>query len=426
MSKKLNLHMLTMGSVALIVSGGAMAGAPTSPVTSLSTHTALNYAISQTPGIAGAGNYDSNGDLLTGGLSCGNGGTVTCTVMDGTGDGMIQYKVTDNSNTAAPKTHIELVVGQMYDGGLFLSDTFVRYNGGQSLNSMANKLVIADPTELAAAGTGFSLTTEWLRGDYQTFQPTAGNNAIGNGNTAQSGGAPGTRMDSIVDMNIGGVETFHADGQVGENGDFSIGGTVDITAGTTVANTASGAGDAAAMGVFHMRSQGGTSATAGAIDYQPGASTVVLGGQTLALGANDGVSATYIHQDQAGMGFNGSPTDSYATDDPTLRDFAYVNVTTFSAAGGFPPVNIGQPQDPMNGIPVQTASLQTTSQRNVAAVLGGAVTAVNNTLHGPDFNGAGAAVGVNDPSTYTNGEFLQSNVTDIQTAWTTIFGSAPQ
>ncbi len=414
------LQMLTMGSVALIVSGGAIAGAPTSPVTSLSAHSALNYAISQTPGIAGAGNYDSNGDLLTAGLTCGNGGTVTCTVMDGTGDGMIQYKVTDNTNTAAPKSHIELVVGQMYDGGLFLSDTFVNYGGGTSLNSMANKLVIEDQTELAAAGTGFSLTSEWLRGSYQTFQPSATFNALTN--------TSGALMDSIVDMNIGGVETFHAEGQNGASdsqGDWNQGNAelIDIQSGTTAANTSSNAADAAAMGVFHTRNQGG--AALGTYNYEPGANTIVLGGQTLALGPIDGVAATYIHQDQAGMGFNGSPTDSYATDDPTLRDFAYVKFVQVDVTG-FPPVDIGKPQDPMLGQPQQVASLTTTSQVGVNGALGGLVFPTNNNVREPDFNGVGAAVGVNDPSTYTNGEFLTSNVTNIQAAWSTIFGTGPQ
>jgi hypothetical protein len=412
MSKKHTFTTLTMGSAALIVSGAAMAAAPTSPVTSLSAHSALNYAISQTAGIANPGNYDTNGDLLTGGLTCGNGGTITCTEMDGTGDGMIQYKVTDNSNTASPKSHVELVVGQMYDGGLFLSDTFVRYNGGVSLNSMASKLVIKDQTELAAADTGFRVDAEWLRGDYQTFQPEAFNNALAN--------APVTRMDSIVDMNIGGVETFHAEGQVGENGDFSIGGLVDIQANTTAANTAAGAP------VFHMRSQGGTSATAGAIDYQPGANTISLGGQTLAFGANDGVSATYIRQAMPGFNSTDNYTSGNPVDDPTLRDFAYVKFTQFSAGGGFPPINIGQPNDPMNGIPVQVASLTTTSQSGAVAVLGGAVTAANNAIHAPDFNGVGAGAGLNDPGTQTNGTFLSSEVTNIQSAWSTIFGSAPQ
>lgn len=442
MSKQFQI--LTMGSVALIVSAGAMAAAPSSPVSALSGHTDLSYAIDNTGGLA-----FTNGVLSSATSSVCSQAGVTCTAMDGSGtEGMIQYLVHD-SNATDPKmaNHIEMIVGTNDDAvggdGLFLSDTFVNYGGATSQNSMANKMVIADPTSydhtsLALLSTvptnGFELTSEWLRGDYQTFQPNAYNNAVApNGGTS---GATLTRMDSIVDMTIGGTQTFHAEGQGGENGDFSIGGLVDIQQGTNASNTAAGAGDAAAMGVFHTITQGGTSATAGPINYSIGGTpvTVSLGGNTLTIPANGGVTATYIGQDGTTMGFNGSSTDNYTTDDPTKRQFAYINIHAISptAGGGFPGIALGAPQDPEIGELASVGHLVDTSQITEAgsavASVYEATTAANKAgaQTGMDSENLSASAGeTNFDATGQAGSFTAANATAIQNAWSSIFGSAP-
>jgi len=426
-------QILTMGSVALIVSAGAMAAAPSAPVSSLASHTDLSYAIDNTGGL-----QFTNGVLSSATSNACSASGITCTPMDGSGtEGMVQYLVHD-ANTG--QNHIEMIVGTndptVGGDGLFLSDTFVNYGGATALNSMANKMVIADPTSynhltLAVDSSatvpqdGFVLASEWLRGDYQTFQP--------NGTTNATGNVAGTRMDSMVDMTLGGVQSFHAEGQSGENGDFSIGGLVDIQQGTNAGNTASNADDAQAMGVFHFISQGGTNAAAGAINYGVGTLpiTVSLGGNTLTIPANGGVTATYINQQ--GFGMAGNESDNYATD-PQNQDFAYINLHAISptAGGGFPGIALGTPTNPENGELASVGHLVDTSQiteagSQVASIYEATTTAQNTAPEtGMTSSQVNADVGdTNFATTGQAGDFTATNATAIQSAWSSIFGAGP-
>lgn len=425
MRKQYQFLTLTMGSVALIMSAGAMAAAPSSPSSSLAAHSDLSYAIDNTGGL-----QFTNG-VLSGATSavCSQAG-VTCTAMDGSGtDGLIQYLVHDSTATD-PKmaNHIEMIVGTADDDGLFLSDTFVNYGGATSQNSMANKMVIADPNSydtntLAVLSTvpqdGFVMTAEWLRGDYQTHQPTAYDSAVVN--------APGTDMDTMVHMVIGGVQSFDANGMGGENGDFNL-GTVDIQQGTNASNTSTDATDAQAMGVFHVLNTGGVEQGA---DFSIGTSpvTVSLGGNTTVIPADGGVSATYIGQQ--GFGFNGSGAENFQTDHPEDRNFAYVNIHNLGDEG-IPSLALGNVSDPMVGEQASIGHLVDTSQIDesgaaVASVYEATTTANATAAQtGMDNQNLSASVGeTNFASTGQAGNFTDANATAIQNAWASIFGSAP-
>ena len=132
---KINTKLMALGSVALFVTAtAAMAGVPANPVLGLSGHTATNaydgdtgagvYGLSY--GIDGGGaTFNANGDLtgLADRATCGA-TNATCKILDGSGDGMLMYLVTDGSG----KKHINQVVGQSDNvNGLFLGELFVEY-----------------------------------------------------------------------------------------------------------------------------------------------------------------------------------------------------------------------------------------------------------------------------------------------------------
>jgi hypothetical protein len=442
---------MALGSVALFVTASAaMAGVPANPILGLNGHTAANaydadtgfgvYGLSY--GIDGGGaTFNANGDLtgLADRAACGA-TNATCKILDGSGDGMLMYLVTD----AAGKRHINQIVGSnTSDGGLFLGELFVEYNGGGalaggvSIDSMASKYVMADATELASAGSGFRLSAEWLRGDYQQTQPSGmqQSNATGAGATGFPAGAgSGRDLDTVIDMNVGGVVSFHADGITSENGGINQAGmVVDIQSGTTADNTAADAEDAQAMGVFHTRIQGGnnpyttTNTNIGNTDYRLGSPTIVMGTGTLAFGANDGASVTYLHQ--VGFGFNGSPDEDYTVDHPELRDFSYIRAWR---TDGVPSTAIGTFQDPMNGVYAASsttdgASIVATSQLDSTPMYLAGTTA-SNTVHAPDYDSALNTATANDIfAAGTGGEFVGTGASDhdtedLQAAWLAIFG----
>ena len=355
---------------------------------------------------------------------------------------MLMYLVTDGSG----KKHINQIVGSnTSDAGLFLGELFVEYNGGGALtggvniDSMASKYIMKDADELASAGSGFRLSAEWLRGDYQQTQPSgfqqANANAAG-GTGVPNGAGNGRDLDTVIDMNIGGVVSFHADGLTTENGNTNNAGMlVDIQSGTNADNTAADAEDAQAMGVFHTRIQGGsapyltTNTNIGNTDYGLGSPTVTLGTGVLAFGASDGASVTYMHQ--VGFGFNGTPDEDYTVDHPELRDFSYIRAWR---TAGLPTSALGQFQDPMNGVYASASStdgssLTATSQLGSTPMyIAGAATTTNNTIHAADYNSVLNTATANDIfAAGTGGEFVGTGASnhdtdDIQAAWSAIFG----
>jgi hypothetical protein len=433
MRNKLAIRVLTLSSVALFITAPVLAAVPTNPILGLNGHTATNaydsgtgygvYGLSY--GIDGGGaTFNANGDLtgLADRATCGA-TNATCKILDGSGDGMLMYLVTDGSG----KKHIDQIVGQNDNvNGLFLGELFVEYNGGGALaggvniDSMASKYVMKDVAELASAGSGFRLSAEWLRGDYQQIQPSSFTAAT------TAGGGTTRDLDTVIDMNIGGVVTFHADGVTSENGGVNQAGmVVDIQSGTTADNTDADAEVAQAIGVFHTRLQGGnnpytsTNTNIGNTDYRLGSPTVTLGTSTLAFAANDGVSATYIHQ--TGFGFSGQSAESQSTDHPELRDFSFLKI---NKTAGFPSAAIGTFQDPENGVYATTGVLTATSQSGVAEMYE-ATTAATNAAHPTDFTANVATTGANDAATAgAGGEFTATSA--LINAWNTVFGSAPE
>jgi hypothetical protein len=448
---KRRIKTLSLGSsAALFVSAGALAALPPNPVLSLSGHTATNAYNSDTGngvyglsyGIDGGGaTFNANGDLtgLADRAACGA-TNATCKILDGSGDGMLMYLVTDG----AGKKHINQIVGTYTPtDGLFLDESFVEYNGGNVLsipptgsnvNSMANKYIIKDADELASAGSGFRLSAEWLRGDYQKTQPSAYEGANANGDDDDddvNGGGDNVNLDTIVDMNIGHVQSFHMDGTVSQDGAPEI-GVIDIQAGTNADNTAADAEDAQAMGQFHTRNQGGnayftTNPGIGTLNYNLGSPTITLGTGTLKFGAADGASVTFIHQ--AGFGFNGSADEDYTVDHSELRDFSYIRAWRTAA---LPSSNVGTFQDPMRGIYASASltdggSLTATSQKGVNEVYVSAPVIGTNTAHAPDFNGVLVTVTANDiMSAGTGGEFTATgeinSTDDLALLFSQIFG----
>jgi hypothetical protein len=433
MRNQLAIRVLTMGSAALFITAPVLAAAPANPILGLNGHTATNAYDSDTGagvyglsfGIDGGGaTFNANGDLtgLADRTTCGATNT-TCKILDGSGDGMLMYLVTDGSG----KKHIDQIVGQSDNvNGLFLGELFVEYNGGGTIaggtntDSMASKYVMKDVAELASAGSGFRLSAEWLRGDYQQIQPSSFTAAAG------ANGGAGRDLDAVIDMNIGGVVTFHADGVNSENGGVNQAGmVVDIQSGTTADNTDADAEVAQAIGVFHTRLQGGSApytssnTDIGNTDYRLGSPTVTLGTSTLAFAANDGASATYIHQ--TGFGFSGQSSESQSIDHSELRDFSFLKINKTT---GFPSTAIGTFQDPENGVYLTTGVLTATSQSGVAEMYE-PTTALSNTAHPTDFTANLATTGANDADTAgAGGEFTATS--DLINAWNTVFGSDPE
>jgi hypothetical protein len=295
-----------------------------------------------------------------------------------------------------------------------------------------------DADELASAGSGFRLSAEWLRGDYQQTQPSGFQQSNANGAGAAgvpNGAGNGRDLDAVIDMNIGGVQSFHADGVTSENGGVNQAGmVVDIQSGTNADNTAANAEDAQAMGVFHTREQGGngpyltTNTNIGNTNYGLGSPTITLGTGVLAFGANDGASVTYLHQ--VGFGFNGNADEDYTVDHPELRDFSYVRA---ARTAGFPSQAIGTFQDPMNGVYASASTsdggyLVATSQMNSIPLYGPAPVVATNTAHAPDYNSSLNTATANDIfATGQGGEFVGTGASnhdtdDIQAAWSAIFG----
>jgi hypothetical protein len=448
---KRRIKTLSLGSsAALFVSAGAMAALPQNPILTLSGHTATNAYNSDTQngvyglsyGIDGGGaTFNANGDLtgLADRATCGA-TNATCKILDGSGDGMLMYLVTDGSG----KKHINQIVGTYTPtDGLFLGESFVEYNGGnglsippngENINSMANKYIIKDADELASAGSGFRLSAEWLRGDYQKTQPNAfqGANEDGSGeDDGADGGGNNINLDTIVDMNIGHVQSFHLDGTVNQDGGPED-AVIDIQSGTNADNTATDAEDAQAMGQFHTRNQGGntyqtTNTNIGNLDYHLGSPTVTLGTGTLKFGAADGASVTFIHQ--AGFGFNGSADEDYTVDHSELRDFSYIRAWRTT---GLPSSNVGTFQDPMRGVYASASltdgsSLTATSQKGVNEMYIAAPVAGTNAVHAPDFNGVLVTVTANDiMSAGTGGEFTATgeinSTDDLASLFSQIFG----
>lgn len=441
---KLNVGVLSMGSAALIVSAGAMAGAPQSPVSLLVNNTynattgygtsGLNYAIQGvtvgTGGSIAGATFDSNGDLVSLASAC-NSGNTSCQLLDGSGDGMLQYLIKDTNG----KSHVEMIVGtDTAASGLFLSDTFVEYSGGTSLDSMANKMIIEDAAALANTGSvtnnaGFILDAEWRRGDYQTqVSSEAFNHTLANGGN-------GADLDSIVDMTVGGVQTFHMDGLVSENGALTAGAgnDVDIQQGTTFANTSQVFGEAAAMGVFESRTQGGDGYNGSSLAYNPftTATTLTLGGATLGFTTSSGVQATYIQQQ--GQGYYGFQSENFGVQHPELVDFAYLSVKAIGG-NGTASAAIGTYTNPLSGNQPDTGSIMADTQNNFGGpgLLVQANAANASTTTPINFLGQGTTVGDGTISTQGNyntpastaGEFLQSNIAPLTGAWSQIFGTA--
>jgi hypothetical protein len=324
---------------------------------------------------------------------------------------------------------------------------------------MASKYIMKDTAELASAGSGFSLSAEWLRGDYQQIQPSSFT-----ASTTANGGA-GRDLDAVIDMNIGGTVSFHGEGLTTENGGLNNAGfLVDITAGTNSNNTtqvdsngntfaqaqvlnpsltlAEYAADVAeqqqAMGVFHMRSQGGSApytssnTNIGNSNYGLGSPTVTIGTGVLAFAATDGANVTYLHQ--AGFGFNGTADDGYTTDHAELRDFSYIRATK---TNGIPGTGIGTFADPMNGQLAagsvsDGAYIVATSQQDSTPLVVTGTVALQNTTHAADYNSVLTAVGQNDIfTTGAGGEFVGTGASnhdtdDLQAAWLAIFGVSAQ
>jgi hypothetical protein len=451
------MKVMALGSATLFVTASAaMAGVPSNPILGLNGHTATNaYDTGTGYGVyglsfsidGGGATFDANGDLtgLADRAACGA-TNATCKIMDGSGDGMLMYLVTDGSG----KKHINQIVGSnTSDAGLFLGELFVEYNGGGALaggvniDSMASKYIMKDAAELASAGSGFRLSAEWLRGDYQQTQPSGfqQSNATGAGAAGVPGGAGNGRdLDTVIDMNIGGVVSFHADGITSENGGINQAGmVVDIQSGTNADNTAADAEDAQAMGVFHTRIQGGnapyltTNTNIGNTDYGLGSPTITLGTGVLAFSASDGASVTYLHQ--VGFGFNGSPDEDYTIDHPELRDFSYIRAWR---TAGVPSTAIGTFQDPMNGVYAAAstsdgATIAATSQLGSTPMyLTGAGITAGNTAHAPDYDSVLNTSTANDIfAAGTGGEFVGTGASnhdtdDIQAAWLAIFGVAAE
>ena len=168
LSRRTIKSLTLVSSAALFVSANAMAALPPNPILTLSGHTATNaYDSDSQNGVyglsyaidGGGATFNANGDLtgLAARATCGS-TNPTCKVLDGSGDGMLMYMVTDG----AGKKHINQIVGtNTLDDGLFLGESFVEYNGGGilsippvgvSVNSMASKYIIKDAAELATAG----------------------------------------------------------------------------------------------------------------------------------------------------------------------------------------------------------------------------------------------------------------------------------
>jgi hypothetical protein len=295
-----------------------------------------------------------------------------------------------------------------------------------------------DADELASAGSGFRLAAEWLRGDYQQTQPSGMQQSNANGAGAAgvpNGAGNGRDLDTVIDMNIGGVVSFHADGVVGENANINQAGMViDIQSGTNADNTQADAEDAQAMGVFHVRNQGGnnpytsTNTNIGNTNYGLGSPTIVLGTGTLAFGATDGAAVTYLHQ--VGFGFNGNADEDYTVDHPELRDFSYVRA---SRTAGLPSAAIGTFSDPMNGVYASAStsdggSIVATSQMGSDPLYNPAPVAASNTIHAPDYNSVLNTATANDIfAAGSGGEFVGTGASnhdtdDIQAAWLAIFG----
>jgi len=434
---------LATGAATLIVSGGAMAAAV--PLTQLSAHsatnpntaTALEFTVNNGAFFAGA-TFDANGNLDAGAAnqaliqatSTCAATNVTCTLLDGSGDGMLQYLV---KNTTNGKTFINLLVGQKgYDdgdaNGVFFNETYVTYNGNSpySANSMANRAIIKDGLAVANAEGGMTLGFEWLRGAFQTltnsFTLAVGTNGVSGGNA----GGQAVRMDGITDQLINGVQAFHYEGMSEENGapgangaanSIAYGLTIDMGgAGTQVANAA----DAQAMGVFAYEATGGT--LVGGVNYQPNATTITLGTNSISTSTTAGNGARAVYVGQQMSGFNGSQTDSYATDDRTKRDFGYVRYTT---TAGAPSNATGSFTDTQLGVGTTLQSIAMTSQFGTNSVVTG-TTAPSNTVRETDYLGtAPNGANVNDFTTAgAGGEFVNS--AGLLTSWTSLFGgSAP-
>ena len=446
---------MATGAASLVVSGGAWAAS--SPLTTLSAHastnpntgTPLDYAINQ-GAFQNASNFDANGNLkassaaalILGDSTCTASG-ITCTVLDGAGDGMIQVLVRNSNNG---KSFIQLLVGELnnggaYDDGAFLNETFVTYNGngGFQANSVANKslivndLALADPT----AEGGFTLQSEWLHGAFQTdsgaFTYAAGNSGIQPGNAA---GTP-IRLDAITDQVINGVQAFHYTGLSEENGNPGANGNgntivadIAIDQGTSAATQVGDAADAQAMGVFAYRSTGGFLSTGA--NYQPPATVVSLGTATLTVAPTNGVRAVYVGQQM--FGFNGSQTDSYATDDRTLRDFGFARYTTTNGAPstgfgywasvtGTDP-NLSGINNPQIGTGNSLASIAITSQVGAVAQVTGTI-AQNVTVRETDYLNTEFASNTQD-YTYgagadNNGNFVNSAALVAQ--WASLFST---
>jgi hypothetical protein len=293
-----------------------------------------------------------------------------------------------------------------------------------------------DADELASAGSGFRLSAEWLRGDYQQTQPS-GMQAANNAGFPNGAGA-GRDLDTVIDMNIGGVVSFHADGIVGENANTNQAGlVVDIQSGTNADNTQANAEDAQAMGVFHNRNQGGnapytsTNTNIGNTNYALGSPTVTLGTGVLQFGATDGASVTYLHQ--VGFGFNGNADEDYTVDHPELRDFSYLRIARTAGlpgAGG----NIGGTfANPMlgtyaSGSLTDGGMIAATSQMGSTPLYVAAPIAANSLVSVPDYNSVMNTTTANDIFAAGNGgEFVGTGASnhdtdDLQAAWLAIFG----
>jgi hypothetical protein len=369
-------------------------------------------------------------------------------VLDGSGDGMIQVLV---KNTNNGKSFIDMVVGQagqnligssVYDNGLALNESFVTYNGNGAVtaNSIANKSIITSgPT---AGEGGFTLHSEWLRGSFQTDTNsfTLANRCSDATNPVcgvDQGNANGTatRMDAITDQVINGIQAFHYTGMSEENGNPGATGLANtivadiaIDQGTSAATRVAGLADQQAMGVFAYRSTGGTLDTT--IDYTPTPTTITLGTNSLTVDATNGVRAVYLGQQM--FGFNGSQTDTYASDDRTKRDFGFVRYTTSNGApstgfGYWAGVNGTDPSlDPVNnpqlGVGNTLQSIAMSSQVGTSSILTGA-TAQNNTVRETDYTStAPQGNNVNDFTTAgSGGEFQNSAALVAQ--WSTLFST---
>lgn len=430
---------LAAGAASLIVSGGAMAAAV--PLTTLSAHavtnpntaTPLDYTINDAGFQAGA-TFDANGNLqindaLVQATAMCSSTDVTCTLLDGSGDGMMQYLV---KNTSNGKSFVELINGSStVDDGKFFNETFVTYNGNSpsEANSVASKSIIQDTLAVANLEGGFNLSSEWLRGAFQTATTsfTNANTSPTSGVSQGNAGGRAIRMDAITSQVINGVVAFTYTGMSEENGApggtgaaNTVAGDVTIEVGTNAGNTLANLADAQSVGVFAYRSTGGQ--LDGIIDYTPTQSqTITLGTSSINTGTlGSGLRAMYVGQQMTG--FNGSQTDSYTTDDRTKREFGYIRYTT---TAGMPSTATGSWTDTQLGVGITLASISMSSQGGATAQVTG-TTAASNTLRETDYLvsqvGAGSTaygVGAGGEGTFTNSAGLLSQ-------WSALFGvSAP-